>query len=483
MRRNLIGLAAALCAVIGTAAPALADPGNVATNSTGTAQIGAVTASPTATVASPAGAVTVAAPTGNPPSGAAGGNNASNSTGTVQASPATVDAGGGAAVANTTAAVAAPVTVGGGGTNKASNSTGTAQVGGGNSASGSTGTAQVSGLSTAPSGTATAAGNTAGIAANTGIGGTGGNDADNSTGTAQLGGNNAAPGSAGTVQSGGPIFGLAAFLNNAQATVPASVGGTGGNNASQSTGTAQVGGGNNASESAGTVQSAGASTAPSAAGPVVASVPVSIGGTGGNQAGNSTGTVQVGGANSASNSTATLQSGPTTFATAGVAGGGEAAGPTAPAGAAGTTNTGTTKSPLITTGAKPLPVTVQALGGTVTQGRPHPLAAQVTARNPISRLARSATRAMLPFTGILLFPWVLLGLALLLTGVVLRRRSQWRSQLQQMEGGGFGRPTSLALFVVALAVAGGGLASTARSEETPPLCGVARPVDDLLRCT
>jgi subtilisin family serine protease len=142
---------------------------------------------------------------------------------------------------------------------------------------------------------------------------------------------------------------------------------------------------------------------------------------------------------------------------------------------------------LITTDATPLPVAVQALGGTVAQGQSHPLSAQVTSRNTISRLARSAIRATLPFTGIAIFPWVLLGLALLLTGAVLRRRTESRSvQLQQVEGGGFGRPTHLALVVgvlVALAVAGGGLAASASSQDPPPLCGVARPVDDLLRCT
>ena len=65
MKRKALGLAAVVCAaVFGTAAPALADPGNTATNSVGTVQAGAVSASPTASVASPTAAATVAAPAG-----------------------------------------------------------------------------------------------------------------------------------------------------------------------------------------------------------------------------------------------------------------------------------------------------------------------------------------------------------------------------------------------------------------------------------
>ena len=51
--------------MLGTAAPALAEPGNTATDSIGTVQVGSVTASPAATVESPAGSAAADAPSGN----------------------------------------------------------------------------------------------------------------------------------------------------------------------------------------------------------------------------------------------------------------------------------------------------------------------------------------------------------------------------------------------------------------------------------
>ena len=94
MTRLALGLAAGIAAAVLGTAPALADPGNTATNSTGTVQVGSVSASPTATVDS----------------------------------------------ADIAASATAPVAVGSGGGNSANGSTGTVQAGGGNSADGSTGT-------------------------------------------------------------------------------------------------------------------------------------------------------------------------------------------------------------------------------------------------------------------------------------------------------------------------------------------------------
>ena len=60
MKRITFGLAVGACAAaLGTAGNALADPGNTATNSVGTVQVGAVSASPTVDATTPVGDVAV----------------------------------------------------------------------------------------------------------------------------------------------------------------------------------------------------------------------------------------------------------------------------------------------------------------------------------------------------------------------------------------------------------------------------------------
>jgi hypothetical protein len=147
-----------------------------------------------------------------------------------------------------------PVTVGGSGGNSASSSTGTVQVGGGNTASRSTGVAQSGPIAAAPRvSTATPVGATGG-SASVAIGGTGGNNASDSAGVAQVGGGNGAAGSAGVGQAGPLSAEVAAFFAAIGASFPFTLGGTGGNNGSQSDGVLQLGGGNSATGSTGAAQ-------------------------------------------------------------------------------------------------------------------------------------------------------------------------------------------------------------------------------------
>jgi len=171
MQRITISLATGLCLALATSVPVLAD--NTATGSTGTAQIGSVTASPTGTLGTPAGDATVAAPAGSTSQGTGGSNHASRSTGTVQSSPFALTPRAGVSRGTARASGSAPIGVTGG-DNSASGSTGTAQVGGGNSATDSTGAAQAGGVQAAPSATFGPAG--------------GGNSATGSTGSAQSNG-------------------------------------------------------------------------------------------------------------------------------------------------------------------------------------------------------------------------------------------------------------------------------------------------------
>ena len=85
------------------------------------------------------------------------------------------------------------------------------------------------------------------------IGGSGGNKATDLIGTVQVGGGNTADDSIGTVQSGPISNDLSVEVSSevldtsADAHVPLSIGGSGGNTATDSIGTAQLGSGNNAS--------------------------------------------------------------------------------------------------------------------------------------------------------------------------------------------------------------------------------------------
>jgi hypothetical protein len=123
----------------------------------------------------------------------------------------------------------------------------------------------------------------------------------------------------GTVQTGGvtvaPTLGLWTPLGTLGLGGQTLGIGGGGNQATDSIGSAQVGGGNDASGSLGSVQVSGISVGPwltlsdSPVGDAVVEAPVAIGGPGGNRAEDSIGTVQVGGGNAVRNSILAIQVG------------------------------------------------------------------------------------------------------------------------------------------------------------------------------
>jgi hypothetical protein len=207
MRLITLIVAACLCAMLATTAPAFAasgDPsGNTATNSTGVVQVGSVNVDPTATVATSAGTATFTAPSGSTAPSRSGSNKASGSTGAVQTSPTSVSPGVTTSHRRSSVNASTPVAIGSG-DNRAAGSTGAAQIGGGNEASSSTGAAQVGGTGIAPSASATPAGSgTTTFGVEAGVDGSG-NSTTGSTGTAQIGGGNSATGSLGSAQSTGP---------------------------------------------------------------------------------------------------------------------------------------------------------------------------------------------------------------------------------------------------------------------------------------
>jgi hypothetical protein len=203
VRQITSAFAAGVCVMVMTAAPALAEPGNTATDSTGVVQIGSVNAAPTVGASGSGGSASATAPSGTGANQNGGNNTASRSTGAVQSSPAAVNPNVSTRTGGITARAAAPVAIGSG-DNNASSSTGAVQVGGGNTASGSTGAAQVSGVQSSPAASAAPpAGDPVSVGGPIGIDGSG-NSADGSTGTLQVGGGNSAAGSQGSVQSGGP---------------------------------------------------------------------------------------------------------------------------------------------------------------------------------------------------------------------------------------------------------------------------------------
>jgi hypothetical protein len=180
-------------------------------------------------------------------------NTATGSTGVVQIGSVTANPTATVGAGTTTATVAAPVRIGRGGHNTAHNSNGVAQVGGGNTASNSNGAAQVGGIETAPSANVTAGGTSATLRVPAGIFGSG-NSATNTTGAAQIGGGNDASGSTGTVQSGGPAANPSLTSGDTTASAPFAIGGDGSNAATGSTGVVQIGGGNGSTGSTGVLQ-------------------------------------------------------------------------------------------------------------------------------------------------------------------------------------------------------------------------------------
>ena len=303
------------------------------------------------------------------------------------------------------------------------------QAGGGNSANNSVGAVQVGATHTSPSLDARVAGSTLHAGLTAGIAGNG-NNANDSIGTVQLGGGNNAENSLLSVQSGAAAVAaeIAATLPFGQttATVPLTIGDTGSNSATDSIGTAQIGGGNTASDSVLTIQSAPITAGPALdsttpVGPVSGSAPVSIGsGSGGNTATDSIGTVQLGGGNNSSGSAGTVQVGSTSTSPS-VGGGG-----TNPSSTPSTTSGPSTQS---TPGASSAPQSSQAPVTTSS----HPASSAPATRThgvlgasasvvhgAAAQLAGAAKLGQLPFTGLALWLFALLGLALSTLGLRVR---------------------------------------------------------------
>ena len=156
------------------------------------------------------------------------------------------------------------------------------------------------------------------VGGGSGIDGAGVNSAGGSVGTAQAGGGNTTDSSLGTVQVGGakvaPALAASTPFGNADLGGASGVDG-GANQAGDSVGTAQIGGGNSATGSTGAAQVSGVGVGPTLAVSETPAGDASVGGSsgiagGGNDASDSAGTVQVGGGNSADSSTGTAQGGP-----------------------------------------------------------------------------------------------------------------------------------------------------------------------------
>jgi len=202
MRSRSLATAAATCAALAFAAPAIADSGNTASDSTGVVQIGTATVDPAVDASTPFGGATATMPGGSTSHGT-GGNTTSRSTGVVQSSPFSTRSRAHLSTGKSSLTASAPAGVGEG-DNSAASSTGAVQVGGGNSTSGSTGAAQSGGFDASPTATATPnGGSSSTVGLNAGVPGSG-NSAGNSTGAVQVGGGNAATGSRGTAQSAAP---------------------------------------------------------------------------------------------------------------------------------------------------------------------------------------------------------------------------------------------------------------------------------------
>ena len=202
-------------------------------------------------------------------------------------------------------------------------------------------------------------------------------------GTAQTAlADNNATGSVGAVQTGPvgvtPTASASQADTTATASVPVAVGGSGNNTATNSVGVVQAGGGNTSQGSAGSAQVSSVSASPSASAGASGSsatvgVPVTVGGDGTNSATNSIGTAQIGRGSSSTGSAAT---------------------------AAGLPSSGTRTS----------------------EGAPRPNRNTFgTTKTPLGRVR---TLAQLPYTGLGLALFVLLGLILVATGLTTRKRAR-----------------------------------------------------------
>ena len=230
------------------------------------------------------------------------------------------------------------------------------------------------------------------------VGGDGGNNATGSIGTVQLGGGNDATESIATLQSG-PIaatpaaMGSSALLDaSGQVDAPLSIGGEGGNDASRSIGTVQLGGGNSAERSVGTVQIGGAGSADGSA--ATAAGGFANGGGGPSSTG---GHEPEALAPSESGSEAVSGSGTSSDSPVGAAGGGE--------------ERSTQEGAAVKTGRK----TNDAVGTT----RPASSAASQRPSGAVAPIL--AEGSQLPFTGLALWLVVLLAAVTIAGGALVRR--------------------------------------------------------------
>ena len=204
-------------------------------------------------------------------------------------------------------------------------------------------------------------------------------------GTAQTAlADNNATGSVGAVQTGPVAATPTASASQADATatasVPVAVGGSGDNTATNSFGVVQTGGGNTSHDSAGSAQVSSVSASPSASAgasgsSATAGVPLTVGGDGANSATNSIGTAQIGRRSSS-------------------------------------------------TGSATSAAAVPSSGTRTSEGAPRPNRNTVGATK--TPLGRVRTLAQLPYTGLRLLPFVLLGLILVATGLTARKRKRTR---------------------------------------------------------
>jgi hypothetical protein len=235
-------------------------------------------------------------------------------------------------------------------------------------------------------------------------------------GTAQTAlADNNATGSTGAVQTGPvgvtPTAGASQDSASAAVSAPVTVGGSGDNTATNSTGAVQVGGGNTSSNSTGSAQVNSASVSPSASAggsgrSAGASFPLSVGGNGNNTASNSTGGAQIGGGNTSTGSVGTVQSGPV-GASPSVGSGSTATAASTPAGSGSTPTSAVGES---------------APGTRTSEGAPRPNRNTFGVTKPL--VDGLQTLGRLPFTGLRLLMIVLLGLAVLATGLATRRRTR-----------------------------------------------------------
>lgn len=279
---------------------------------------------------------------------------------------------------------------------------------GGNSAPDSPGTAQVGSVTLAPAiGLDSAALGTSGsVGGSSGVTGVGSNFADPSYGTVQAGGGNTASDSDGSVQIGSLFLAPAGTLATPYGT--AGLGGSSGiaggsNSSSGSIGTVQVGGGNSSNGSAGTAQLGTVSVGPTAqsSGTPNGAGDASLGGSSGiagsgNNANGSLGTAQVGGGNGATGSRGTAQSSGITFGQRLTAAGVSIAAPTTIGRGSGNSADGSTGVAQVGGGnsATDSIGTTQIGSGTPAAGSPPgPTARSLSSATPTALAAPTRTRA------------------------------------------------------------------------------------------